>query len=133
MLRVEESIAIKRPIANVFAYLGEASNWPYWTSEVLKVKQASAGQVGVGTTFQGVDRTMGFKVAWASRISEYQNPSLLILNLKFSKYLGNIHLFLIINHYSNYSFCFSHTSNVHAFNSNACNCPISSASSSWII
>lgn len=69
---VEESIVIESPVANVFTYLADTSNWPYWTSEVVEVKQTSAGQVGVGTTFQGVDRIMGFTVAWTARIIEYE-------------------------------------------------------------
>lgn len=72
MLRVEENIEIKRPVDKVFAYLMDARNWPYWTSSVLEVEQTSVGQIDVGTTFRGVDRIMGFRVAWLSRILEYE-------------------------------------------------------------
>ena len=81
MLRVEESILIKRPVDSVFAYLADAGNWVYWTSEVLEAKQTSAGEFGVGTTFQGIDRIMGFRVSWTSIISEYEP------NKKFSHVL----------------------------------------------
>lgn len=72
MARIEESVEIKRPVDKVFAYLMDAHNWPYWASSILEVEQTSVGQMGVGTTFRGVDRIMGRRMAWTSKIMEYE-------------------------------------------------------------
>ncbi len=72
MLKVEESIVINHPVNEVFTYLTDARNWPYWTSSVLEAEQTSVGQMSVGTTFRGIDRIICFRVAWTSRIMEYE-------------------------------------------------------------
>ena len=79
MVRVEENIEIKRPVDKVFAYLMDAHNWPYWNSSVLEAEQTSVGQIGIGTTFRGVDRMIGRRIAWVSKITEYE------LNRKMSQ------------------------------------------------
>jgi len=70
--RVEEYVEIKRPVNRVFAYLTDEKNWPHWTSSVLEAEQTSVGQIGIGTTFRGVDQIMGHRIAWVSKITEYE-------------------------------------------------------------
>jgi len=72
MARIEQSVEIKRPVDKVFAYTTDAKSWPKWQSSMQEAEQTSQGQVGIGTTFQGVNRWMGMKVKWAAKATEYE-------------------------------------------------------------
>ncbi len=72
MARIEESVDIKRPVDQVFAYVTDAKNWPRWESAMLEAEQTSPGQMGIGTTFRGATRIMGRRMAWTSKVTEYE-------------------------------------------------------------
>lgn len=72
MARIEESIEIKCPVDNVFAYITEARNWPKWQSMLPEAEQTSQGKVGVGSTFKGVVRLMGLSMKWTAKGTEYE-------------------------------------------------------------
>jgi uncharacterized protein YndB with AHSA1/START domain len=71
MIDVARSITINRPVAEVFAYVSDASNEPAWHTDVLEARQTSEGPIGIGTTFlirvkpsmgvsEGVTEVIGF-------------------------------------------------------------------------
>ena len=72
MARIEESVDIKRPVDQVFAYVTDAKNWPRWESAMLEAEQTSPGQMGIGTTFRGANRVMGRRMVWTSKVTEYE-------------------------------------------------------------
>ena len=72
MARIEESVEIKRPADEVFAYTTEAKSWPKWQSFIMEAEQTSQGQIGVGTTFKGTNRMMGLSMKWAAKVTEYE-------------------------------------------------------------
>ncbi|MFC1956795.1 SRPBCC family protein [Chloroflexota bacterium] len=72
MERIEESIKINCPADKVFTYTTDAKSWPKWHPVMLEAEQASAGQVGVGTTFKGTNRMMGRKMQWTAKTTEYE-------------------------------------------------------------
>jgi uncharacterized protein YndB with AHSA1/START domain len=72
MARIEESVDIKRPVDQVFAYVTDAKNWPRWESAMLEAEQTSPGQMGIGTTFRGANRVMGRRMVWISKVTEYE-------------------------------------------------------------
>jgi len=72
MARIEQSVEIKRPVDKVFAYTTDAESWPKWQSSMTEAGQTSQGQIGVGTTFKGINRWMGLRVKWVAKVTEYE-------------------------------------------------------------
>jgi len=72
MKRIEESVEIKRPVDQVFAYVADAKTWPRWDSSMLEAEQTSPGQMGIGTTLRGAVRAMGRRMAWTAKVTEYE-------------------------------------------------------------
>jgi len=79
MKRVGESIAIKRPVDEVFAYTTDAKNWPKWQSFIPEAEQTSPGTMGAGATFKGISHMMGRNMKWTAIVTEYES------NRKWSK------------------------------------------------
>ena len=57
MLEFENTIAIYRPIDEVFAFLSDFENIPKWNYYVLEVRQHSESPIGIGTTYHQVRKT----------------------------------------------------------------------------
>jgi uncharacterized membrane protein len=72
MPRIEESVEIRRPADEVFAYTTDAKNWPKWQSTMPEAEQTSPGPVGVDTTFKGTIRMMGLSMKWTARATEFE-------------------------------------------------------------
>jgi uncharacterized membrane protein len=51
MIAFQTSIAINRPIEEVFAYVADPGNFPSWNSAVQVVRATSPGSSDVGTTY----------------------------------------------------------------------------------
>lgn len=58
MPRIEESVVINRPAAEVFAFISDLENDPPWTS-ATEMRRTSQGPIGIGTTFRQRDRFLG--------------------------------------------------------------------------
>ena len=52
MASFENSVTIRRPVENVFAFLADFENVPKWNSAIVETTKASPGPVGVGTTYR---------------------------------------------------------------------------------
>ena len=72
MAIIEESIEIKQPSATVFAYVTDMKNLPKWELNAVEAKQTSPEPMCVGTTLYGINRAMGMKMPWTSKITEYE-------------------------------------------------------------
>ena len=72
MARIEEAVEIKCPADKVFAYVADAKSWPKWQLSMVEAKKTSPGEMGVGTTFGGVNKVMGRRMAWTSKVTEYE-------------------------------------------------------------
>ena len=48
----ENTVTIRRPADEVFAFLADFENVPRWNYAIEKTKKASPGPVGVGTTYR---------------------------------------------------------------------------------
>ena len=57
MLEFENTIAIERPIDELFAFLSDFENIPKWNYYVLEVRQLSESPKGIGTTYHQVRKT----------------------------------------------------------------------------
>ena len=83
MSRIEESIEIKCPVEEVFAYTTEAKSWSKWQSFIPEAAQTSQGPMDVGTTFEGVSRMMGRDMKWTAITTRYE------LNKKWAKNIAS--------------------------------------------
>jgi uncharacterized membrane protein len=57
VLEFENTIAIERPIDEVFAFLSDFENIPKWNYYVLEVRQLSESLTGIGTTYHQVRKS----------------------------------------------------------------------------
>jgi carbon monoxide dehydrogenase subunit G len=57
MLEFENTIRVRRPIAEVFAFLSDLENIPKWNYYVLEVRKTSAGPIKIGTTYHQIRKT----------------------------------------------------------------------------
>jgi uncharacterized membrane protein len=57
VLEFENTIAIERPIDELFAFLSDFENIPKWNYYVLEVRQLSESPIGIGTTYHQLRKT----------------------------------------------------------------------------
>ncbi|MFC4602395.1 SRPBCC family protein [Rhodococcus kronopolitis] len=72
---IEQSVVINRPAAEVWDYLTVAENWPSWDSATTDCAQVTDGQLGVGSRWRGVNRTLGRRVNWTAEFTDYDPPN----------------------------------------------------------
>jgi uncharacterized membrane protein len=58
-MRLEFTIEIDRPVAEVFAVVANLENDPKWQAAVTQATKVSAGPIGEGTRFRHLVRLMG--------------------------------------------------------------------------
>ena len=49
---LSDTLAIRRPVDDVFAFLADFENIPTWNYAIAQTKKTSPGPVGVGTTYR---------------------------------------------------------------------------------
>ena len=54
MATFENTVTIRRPIEEVFAFLADFENIPRWNYAIVETHKVSEGPVGVGTSYQQV-------------------------------------------------------------------------------
>jgi uncharacterized protein YndB with AHSA1/START domain len=72
MINAEKSMVINRPIAEVFAYVGDQRNTPNWQSGLVDVKRLTDGPPGVGTRHTIVRSFMGRKMEASNEYVAYE-------------------------------------------------------------
>lgn len=71
MMRVEESIAINRPVEEVFAYTTDPAHFAEWSQMVIDARQLSEGPMGVGTTIETTLQFLGRRFNSEQTVIEY--------------------------------------------------------------
>ncbi len=74
-LRTEHSVIIRRPVADVFAFVADLSNEQRWQPEIKEVTVTSPGPLQAGSTFREVRHTLGQEFVWDMRVTDYAAPS----------------------------------------------------------
>ncbi|MDX2005365.1 MAG: SRPBCC family protein [Meiothermus sp.] len=77
MIQLEDSIIIRRPITEVFAYVSDLCNAPQWQTGLLEVRKTSEGALGVGSQFTFVRKFLGQKLEASNQFTQYE-PNRLI-------------------------------------------------------
>ena len=54
MATFENTVMIRRPTAEVFAFLSDFENVPKWNYAIVETRKVSEGSVGVGTIYQQI-------------------------------------------------------------------------------
>ena len=72
MIRVESSVEIGRPPAEVFAYIANFENNPEWQSGMLEAHFTSPGPLAVGSTYSQVARFLGRRVESNFEVIAYE-------------------------------------------------------------
>jgi|WetSurMetagenome_2_1015567.scaffolds.fasta_scaffold687471_2 hypothetical protein len=72
MSRFQESVEIKCPVNQVFAFATDIQKLTQWDTAISNVEQISEGPVSVGTTFKGANKAIGRQMPWTSRVTEYE-------------------------------------------------------------
>jgi len=52
MASFENTVTIRRPVEDVFAFLADFENVPAWNHAIVETRKVSHGPVGVGTTYR---------------------------------------------------------------------------------
>jgi len=72
MINVEESIVIRRPVEEVFAFVADQPNALRWQSGVLEVRRTTDGPLGVGTKHAVVRKFMGRRLEATNEYVVYE-------------------------------------------------------------
>lgn len=72
MITIEYSVAINRPIEEVFSFMTNLENNPQWVSGLLEAKQTSPGPMGVGSTGTDVRQFLGRRIESTWEVTEHE-------------------------------------------------------------
>jgi uncharacterized membrane protein len=71
-MKVEYSVAINKPIEQVWNFLTDFQNTPKWDIGVLETKKTSEGPAVLGTTFQNIGPFLGRTSVREYKVTEYE-------------------------------------------------------------
>jgi uncharacterized protein YndB with AHSA1/START domain len=72
MINVEDSVVIRCPIEEVFAFVADQANAPRWQSGLLEVRRTTGGALGVGTKHTAVRKFMGRRLEATNEYVVYE-------------------------------------------------------------
>lgn len=72
MLIVDESIIIKRPRDEVFAFAIDPANVPLFSSNLIEYRQLTPGPVQKGTRDAGAVKVAGKRIDWTTEVVEFE-------------------------------------------------------------
>jgi uncharacterized protein YndB with AHSA1/START domain len=74
MVKVEASVDIKRPIAEVFAYVTDPSRTPEWSSLTLESSLEGGGPIVVGSRIRVIGKFLGRRSESTAEVTQYDPP-----------------------------------------------------------
>ena len=72
MIKTEQSVVIRRPVEEVFAFVADQRNAPGWQSGLLEVRRTDEGPLGVGATHAVVRKFMGRRMEVTNEYVRYE-------------------------------------------------------------
>lgn len=72
MIKVEHSLEIKRPVADVFSFITDPVNEPKWQEGVVSAGLTSAGPLGVGSEASETRKFMGRDMVSKLKVTAYE-------------------------------------------------------------
>ena len=71
MITINHTVAIRRPLPEVFSFVADMENLPQWQSEVVTSTVTTPGPTRVGTRFTEEVRIVGRKVPTACEVTDF--------------------------------------------------------------
>ena len=68
------SLTVRRPLAEVFAYVADFERAPEWITDLVRVEKLTPGDVGVGTRFTQVVSLGGKELEGTMEVRAYDPP-----------------------------------------------------------
>lgn len=72
MIKVQHSVVINRPVAEVFAFVTDPANETKWQEGVVSASTTSAGAMGVGSEVVETRKFMGRDMVSKMKVSAYE-------------------------------------------------------------
>ena len=69
------SVAVDRPIEDVFAFLADGENDPKFSPRVLEMAKTTDGPPGVGTLYKSTVKDAGMKTKREFELTEFESPT----------------------------------------------------------
>ena len=85
MATFENTVMIRRPIEDVFAFLADFENIPRWNYAIVETRKMSQGPVGVGTIYQQV-RSVPSRSEEHFEVTAYNSPRQLEIRGQFGPF-----------------------------------------------
>lgn len=78
MIDVKDSVVIRQPTDEVFAYVADQTNAPQWQDGLLEVRRTTEGPIGVGTRHTAVRTFMGRRLELTNEYTHYEPGRLVV-------------------------------------------------------
>jgi uncharacterized protein YndB with AHSA1/START domain len=73
VIKLKVHTSIRRPVAEVFAFVTDVANFPRWSGDLVKEsRQTSPGPIGQGATFAQTNQFLGRPFATQFEVIEYE-------------------------------------------------------------
>jgi len=72
MIKIQHSMTIRRPVADVFAFLSDVANEPKWQEGVVSASVTSPGPLGVGSEAAETRKFLGRDMISKYKITAYE-------------------------------------------------------------
>jgi uncharacterized membrane protein len=72
LIAISDNFVVQRPVGDVFAYVSNLENLPYWAKGVQAVTRSQEGPTEVGTVFNVTGSIAGRQLTVAYRITGYE-------------------------------------------------------------
>jgi carbon monoxide dehydrogenase subunit G len=76
VISFEKSVHINKPAAEVFAFMSDLANNAKWQEGLVSSTKTSDGPMGVGTTFESVQKLMGKETKNEIQVTAYEPSKL---------------------------------------------------------
>jgi carbon monoxide dehydrogenase subunit G len=90
--RVERSVRIEAPVAEVFAYLSDLRNVTDWMTGVISAEPTSGSEMSLGSTALVVRELMGQRFEAPLTVTEFDPPQRVVIGSEISGVKANVEL-----------------------------------------
>jgi len=94
MATFQNTVTIRRPVEEVFAFLADFENVPRWNYAIVETKKISHGPDGVGTTYRQV-RSLPSRSEEAFAVTAFEPPSRLEVHGQIGPFTATIGYLLV--------------------------------------
>ncbi len=71
MIKLERKWIVRKPVRQVFSFLGDLENMPQFDQQIIRVSKVSEEPIGPGTVYREESRALGWRTETTVQIAEY--------------------------------------------------------------